>query len=114
MNFAKFDNVINEEQLKQIDEAKKNNNSNNTELPKGDYTVKIEKMELGSTKDGRPMFKVMCRVIEGKYKKCCMFMNRVVYGTTNDANMIASVLGWLANLETVVLKLRFNFSLQFS
>jgi hypothetical protein len=100
MNFSKFDNVINEEQLKQIDEAKKNNNSNNVELPKGDYTVKIEKMELGSTKDGRPMFKVMCRVIEGKYKKCCMFMNRVVYGTTNDANMIASVLGWLAKLET--------------
>jgi hypothetical protein len=102
MNFAKFDNVINEEQLKQIDEAKKNNNSNNVELPKGDYTVKIEKMELGSTKDGRPMFKVMCRVIEGKYKKCCMFMNRVVYGTSNDANMIASVLGWLAKLETEV------------
>jgi hypothetical protein len=100
MNFSKFDNVINEEQLRQIDEAKKNNNSNNTELPKGDYTVKIEKMELGSTKDGRPMFKVMCRVIEGKYKKCCMFMNRVVYGTSNDANMIASVLGWLAKLET--------------
>ena len=72
MNFAKFDNVINEEQLKQIDEAKKNNNSNNTELPKGGYTVKIEKMELGSTNDGRPMFKVMCRIIEGKYKNCCM------------------------------------------
>ena len=102
MDFSKFDNVINEEQLKQIDEAKKNNNNNNTELPKGDYTVKIEKMELGATKDGRPMFKVMCRVIEGKYKKCCMFMNRVVYGTTNDTNMIASVLGWLGKLETEV------------
>ena len=102
MDFSKFDNVINEEQLKQIDEAKKNNNNNNTELPKGDYTVKIEKMELGATKDGRPMFKVMCRVIEGKYKKCCLFMNRVVYGTTNDTNMIASVLGWLAKLETEV------------
>ena len=102
MDFSKFDNAINEEQLKQIDEAKKNNNNNNTELPKGDYTVKIEKMELGATKDGRPMFKVMCRVIEGKYKKCCMFMNRVVYGTTNDTNMIASVLGWLGKLETEV------------
>ena len=100
MDFSKFDNAINEEQLKQIDEAKKNNNSNNVELPKGDYTVKIEKMELGATKDGRPMFKVMCRIIEGKYKKCCMFMNRVIYGTSNDTNMIASVLGWLAKLET--------------
>ena len=100
MDFSKFDNAINEEQLKQIDEAKKNNNSNNVELPKGDYTVKIEKMELAATKDGRPMFKVMCRILEGKYKKCCMFMNRVVYGTSNDSNMIASVLGWLAKLET--------------
>ena len=100
INFEQFDNAINEEQLKQIDEAKKNNNSNNVELPKGDYTVKIEKMELGATKDGRPMFKVMARIIEGKYKKCCMFMNRVVYGTSNDSNMIASVIGWLDKLET--------------
>lgn len=91
MNFEKFDNLINEEQLRQINEAKKN--TNNTELPKGNYTVKIEKMELGATNDNRPMFKVMCRIIEGKYKKCCLFMNRVVYGTKNDANMIASVLG---------------------
>lgn len=100
MDFSRFDGTINEDQLKQIDEAKKNNDSNNVELPKGEYTVKIEKMELGSTKDGRPMFKVMCRIIEGKYKKCCMFMNRVIYGTSNDTNMIASVLGWLAKLET--------------
>ena len=101
MDFTQFDNLINEEQLNQINEAKKNN-TNNTELPKGKYTVKIESMELGTTKDAtrRPMFKVMCRIIEGKYKKCCLFMNRVVYGTKNDANMIASVLGWLAKLET--------------
>ena len=98
MDFSNFDNLINEEQLKQINEAK--SNTNNTDLPDGNYTVKIENMELGATKDNRPMFKVMCRIIEGKYKKCCLFMNRVIYGTKNDANMIASVLGWLAKLET--------------
>ena len=98
MDFSQFDNLINEEQLKQINEAKSNNT--NSELPDGDYTVKIEKMWLASTQDGRPMFKVQMRIIEGKYKKCCLFMNRVICGTKNDANMIASVLGWLAKLET--------------
>ena len=57
----------------------------------------------------------MCRVVEAgenataevteylshfKNKKPCLFMNRVLYGTKNDANMIASVLGWLDKLET--------------
>jgi hypothetical protein len=76
--------------------------------------AKIEKMEVGATKDGRPMFKVMLRVIEAgenasdevveylshfKNKKPCLFMNRVIYGTKNDANMIQSVIGWLQKLE---------------
>ena len=111
MDFTKFDNAISNEQLKQIDEAKKNGVNN--ELPKGSYTVKIEKMELGATKDGRPMFKVMCRIVEGKYKKCCLFMNRVVYGTQDDTNMIASVLGWLAKLEAQTVPEFKNYS-QFS
>jgi hypothetical protein len=98
MNFEQFDNAINEEQLKQINEAK--SNTNTTDLPDGNYTVKVENMELGATKDGRPMLKVQMRIIDGKYKKCCLFMNRVIYGTKNDANAIASVLGWLAKLET--------------
>ena len=65
--------------------------------------VKIEKMELAATKDGRPMFKVQCRILDGEFKKWCLFMNRVIYGTKNDANMIASVLGWLDKLgsETI-------------
>lgn len=60
------------------------------------------------------MFKVMLRVVEAgeeataevteylshfKNKMPCLFMNRVIYGTKNDANMIASVLGWLDKLE---------------
>ncbi len=30
----------------------------------------------------------------------CIFMNRVLYGTQNDTNMIASALGCLDSLET--------------
>lgn len=103
MDFSKFDNAINQAELsKQLEEAKNNPQQTDREVPAGNYTVKIEKMELAATKDGRPMFKVQCRILEGEFKKWCLFMNRVIYGTKNDANMIASVIGWLEKLEPSV------------
>ena len=103
MNFEKFDSMINEAELsKQLEEAKNNAPKSDKEVPAGNYIVKIEKMELGATKDGRPMFKVQCRILEGEFKKWCVFMNRVIYGTKNDANMISSVIGWLQKLEPSV------------
>lgn len=103
MDFSKFDAKINEAELaKQLEEAKNNAPQSDREVSAGNYTVKIEKMELGATKDGRPMFKVQCRILEGEFKKWCLFMNRVIYGTKNDANMISSVIGWLQKLEPSV------------
>ncbi len=100
MDFSKFDATINEAELaKQLEEAKNNPQQSDKEVEEGNYTVKIEKMELGATKDGRPMFKVQCRILDGEFKKWCLFMNRVIYGTKNDANMIQSVIGWLQKLE---------------
>lgn len=116
MDFSAWDNMINKDELsKQINEAKENGAGDNLEAPAGNYICSIEKMELGSTKDERPMFRVQLRVIEAgenagdeveeylshfKAKKPCLFMNRVLAGTKNDANMIASVIGWLEKLET--------------
>lgn len=119
MDFSKFDATINEAELsKQLEEAKNNApQGEGLETPAGNYVAKIEKMEVGATKDGRPMFKVMLRVVEAgemakddvieylshfKNKKPCLFMNRVIYGTKNDANMIQSVIGWLQKLEPSV------------
>lgn len=116
IDFSKFDSLINEAQLaKQLEEAKNNPpQGEGIETPAGNYVVKIEKMEIAATKDGRPMFKIQCRVVEAgenasdevieylshfKSKKPCLFMNRVIYGTKNDANMIQSVIGWLEKLE---------------
>ena len=100
MDFSKFDNAINQDELaKQLEEDKNNPQQSDKEVEEGNYTVKIEKMELGATKDGRPMFKVQCRILDGEFKKWCLFMNRVIYGTKNDANMINSVIGWLEKLE---------------
>ena len=103
MDFSKFDTNINTEDMaKQIEEAKANPQQTDKSVPAGNYTVKVEKMEIAATKDGRPMFKVQCRILDGEWKKWCLFMNRVIYGTKNDANMIASVIGWLQKLEPSV------------
>ena len=100
MDFSKFDaNINTEDMAKQIEEAKANPQQSDRQVEAGNYTVKIEKMEIAATKDGRPMFKVQCRILDGDFKKWCLFMNRVIYGTKNDANMIASVIGWLEKLE---------------
>lgn len=130
IDFSKFDATINaDEMAKQLEDAKNNApQGDSLETPAGKYVVKIEKMEIAATKDGRPMFKVQCRVIEAgenatddvneylshfKNKKPCLFMNRVIYGTKNDANMIQSVIGWLEKLEPSFLVEFKNYS-QFS
>ena len=123
IDFAALDKKVNFGELSAaIKEAEENGGTGNyEELPKGEYIIRIENLEVGETKDGRPMLKVMGRVQEavsaddaeksnnadaikffdnykGK-KKPCVFMNRVLYGTKNDGNMIASAVGWLNTLE---------------
>jgi len=103
MDFSKFDATINEAELsKQLEEAKNNAPQTDKAVPAGNYTVKIEKMEVGATKDGRPMFKLQCRILEGEFKKWCIFLNRVLYGTKNDGNMINGVIRLLQKLEPSV------------
>lgn len=131
MDFSKFDAAINKDQLqKDYEEAKKNGGGDYEDLPKGKYTVFIEKMEIKETKtDGAPMFSVQCRTVDalrededGKKitgndkaiaffdaykgeKKPCMFFNRKIYGNKesdkwNDGKAIAGVCTWLDKLET--------------
>lgn len=100
MDFSAFDKQVNVEQLKNdAAEIKKNGGTGDfPEIPAGTYIVKLDKLELGTTKDNRPMMKGQFSIIEGEYKKRKIFVNRVVYGTKNDANMIANVLGFLESL----------------
>ena len=100
-DFSKFDKQVDLKQLqKDAAEIKINGGTGDyPELPAGTYRVKVEKLEVGATNDGRPMLKAMFRIIEGQHKKQCIFFNRVLYGTKNDANMIASAEGWLETLE---------------
>ena len=101
MDFTKFDKEIDTKQLqKDVNEAvEKGGTGNYTEVPAGEYNCTVDKLELGETKDGRPMVKAQFRIKEGKFKKSCLFVNRVIYGTKNDGNAIESVIGWLKTLE---------------
>lgn len=100
MDFSKFDEQVNLDQLKaDAAEAAKNGMGDYLEIEDGTYIGIFEKLELGETKDHRPMFKAMFRITEGEYKKSCLFMNRVIYGTKNDGSMIGSVSGFLSKLE---------------
>ena len=101
MDFSKFDEQVNLEQLKKdAEEIKKNGGTGDfPEIEAGTYHCKVEKLEVRETKDNRPMLSAMFRIIEGDREKSCLFFNRVLYGTKNDANMIASACGWLESLE---------------
>lgn len=97
MDFAKFDQMIDQKALqKEVKEAA----NMVSDVPAGSYTVGIDKMELKATKDGRPMFFIQARIKEGEHKNKCLFMNRVIYGTKNDANMISSVVTILDKFQT--------------
>ena len=71
MSFEQFDGFIQLDSLKaNIDEAVKDIEANNfDEVPKGEYIVKVEGMELKQTQDGRPMFSIMCRIVEAVMNK---------------------------------------------
>lgn len=100
VDFSKIDEAVDLKGLQQDMEDSKNNFS---DVPKGTYIVSIEKMEIGETKDHRPMFKMQCKIKEGEYKNRNLFLNRVIYGTKNDGSMIQSVLTMLDKLQTQTL-----------
>jgi hypothetical protein len=80
MDFKKWNKQIDKEQYeKDLEEIKKNGGTGEyKEVPHGEYTVKVEKMELKESKKGDPMLSVMFRILEGEFKKSCIFMNQVV------------------------------------
>lgn len=104
MDFSQFDKKVNIDQLKKDIQEAKDNAPEYKDVPSGLYMCKVDKLEMGETKDGRPMLKAQFRIIgdedgnKCEFTKNCLFMNRVLYGTKNDANMIASAVGWLDSL----------------
>lgn len=76
--FAKFNQMMDVDGLKQDVESAASNTGDFVEVPKGDYEVKISKLELGESKKGMPMAKVWFTIIAGEFKNQKIFMNQML------------------------------------
>jgi hypothetical protein len=77
--------------IESVKEIEKNNGKDYPEVPVGRYEVAIEKIELAKTKDGRPMGKVMMRIVDGDYKNSCLFYNQVLVGVDKKTNQLTAI-----------------------
>ena len=71
-----------DEAVKALKEAKANEY---TEVPDDTYLCKLEKLELGESKRHQPMIKGQFRIIEGQYKKQCLFVNQLFCRTESGS-----------------------------
>lgn len=78
----KFDDVYDTKKLKsEVAETEKNGVGNYEKVPYDTYIVKIEKLELGTTKDGdKPKLVCWFKILEGSHKNKLIFMNQVLNG----------------------------------
>ena len=105
IDFDKIDRTVDWKGVnRDVEEAKKNGGGDFPTIPAGKYEVKVETLEIKGTKadPNRPMLAVSFKILSGEYKNQRIFMNRVLYGTKNDKNMIASAMGFLDKLDSGV------------
>lgn len=81
--FEKFNSMFDIDGLKQDIQNAASNSGDFVEVPKGDYEVKVVKIELGETSEksktpGMPMAKVWFEVLAGEYKGQKIFMNQML------------------------------------
>ena len=76
--FDKFNQAYGGQELaKEVDEIAKNGGSGEN-VPYGRYEVRIEKLELISSKSKKPMLTVWFKVIAGTQKERIIFMNQLL------------------------------------
>ena len=102
--------------LKSVNEALAKAKENAfVEVPAGKYMVKVEKIELGETGEkakqpGMPMGKMQLRIVEGKYAKQCIFVNKMLVCKTQTGEL--SALG-LHTFNELLKSLEPNFEVEF-
>lgn len=81
--FAKFNEMMDVAGLQKDVEQAASNTGEFVEVPKGDYEVKVTKIELGATGEqsktpGMPMAKVWFDILAGEFKGQKIFMNQML------------------------------------
>lgn len=77
-NWDKFDKSIDLKGLVEDIKAAEKNVQSFRDVPHGTYEVKIDKLELVTSKKGDPMVSCWMRVVAGEYANSIIFMNQVV------------------------------------
>lgn len=98
IDFKKFNQQFPADKVKkEMKEAAENGGNS---LPDGEYTVKLDKMELGESSKGALMIKAQFRITKGDHKKQCVFKNQVLTGTKNDGFMMVKAKEFLESLDS--------------
>lgn len=100
IDFKKFNQQFPADKLNKDMQEAKENGGNFEALPDGDYTCKLEKMELGESRKGAAMIKAQFRIVKGEHKKQCIFKNCVLTGTKNDGFMMLKANEFLESLDS--------------
>jgi hypothetical protein len=97
--FAVWEKEIDGQALAQdAKEIEENGGSTFKELPEGKYVVKITKLEVTASKNGKPMLRCYMKVVEGKDKGSMLFYNQVM----DNGNGVHATDEFLRSLATDV------------
>lgn len=78
IDFSKFDEKVDLDGLRNDIAEAESNSGDFKEVPHGNYEIKIQKLELGESKKGDPMFICWMKILSGDYANSLIFMNQVV------------------------------------
>ena len=96
--FEKFNNMFDVAGLKTDVDSAASNTGDFVEVPKGNYEVKVVKIELGQSKKEMPMAKVWFQIVAGEFQGQKIFMNQLLTSGFGIHNMNK----FLESLETGV------------
>lgn len=78
INWDKFDSNVDVEGINEDLQNNKENFGEFKEVPLGEYEVRVNKMELTTSKKGDPMLAIRFKILDGPFKNSIVFYNQVL------------------------------------
>lgn len=78
INWDKFDSNVDVEGINEDLQNNKENFGEFKEVPLGEYEVRVNKMELTTSKKGDPMLAIRFKILDGPFKNSLVFYNQVL------------------------------------
>lgn len=78
INWDKFDSNVDVEGINEDLQNNKDNFGEFKEVPIGEYEVRVNQMELTTSKKGDPMLAIRFQILDGPFKNSLVFYNQVL------------------------------------